>query len=299
MQQTVTLSPEIRLMRLAFDGVTDVAAHAPDLADLARAHEPALARIRALGQAHDHGAPSTAADVAAHFDRLAALDPDLAVAAYSFGDAALLADFTHEVVAVAGAWTALGGDVLDFGCGAGRIAAALVRHGARVTGVDVSAAMIAIARARVPGAAFVLGDGATLPLPDAAFDLALAVDSFPFLVQTGRDRRAARRDRARAAAGRAVARVQLDLRRSWRGGRAHRRVAVHFGARARAAVRALGRDRVSAGAVSGDVGRSEWEALWAADPRATPFQHPAWALPHAARFAGEIRYASARGRMAR
>ena len=185
MQQTVTLSPEIRLMRLAFDGVTDVAAHAPDLADLARAHEPALARIRALGQAHDHGAPSTAADVAAHFDRLAALDPDLAVAAYSFGDAALLADFTHEVVAVAGAWTALGGDVLDFGCGAGRIAAALVRHGARVTGVDVSAAMLAIARARVPGAAFVLGDGATLPLPDAAFDLALAVDSFPFLVQTG------------------------------------------------------------------------------------------------------------------
>ena len=47
--------------------------------------------------------------------------------------------------------------------------------------------------------------------------------------------------------------------------------------------------------MSGDVGRSEWEALWAADPRATPFQHPAWALPHAARFAGEIRYARARG----
>jgi len=42
--------------------------------------------------------------------------------------------------------------------------------------------------------------------------------------------------------------------------------------------------------------RPEWEALWERDPRATPFQHPAWVIPHAARFAGgEIRVAAARG----
>jgi len=40
--------------------------------------------------------------------------------------------------------------------------------------------------------------------------------------------------------------------------------------------------------------RAEWKALWEADPRATPFQHPAWAIPHAAVFAGEVRLAEAR-----
>lgn len=40
--------------------------------------------------------------------------------------------------------------------------------------------------------------------------------------------------------------------------------------------------------------RPEWEAVWAADPCATPFQHPAWAIPHAAVFAGEVRVAQAR-----
>ena len=34
--------------------------------------------------------------------------------------------------------------------------------------------------------------------------------------------------------------------------------------------------------------RPEWEALWAEDPRATPFQHPAWVIPHAAVFAGTV-----------
>lgn len=40
--------------------------------------------------------------------------------------------------------------------------------------------------------------------------------------------------------------------------------------------------------------RPEWEALWNADPRATPFQHPAWACSHAALFAGELWVAEAR-----
>lgn len=40
--------------------------------------------------------------------------------------------------------------------------------------------------------------------------------------------------------------------------------------------------------------RAEWGTLWSTDPRATPFQHPAWAIPHAAVFAGEVRLAEAR-----
>lgn len=41
--------------------------------------------------------------------------------------------------------------------------------------------------------------------------------------------------------------------------------------------------------------RPEWEALWLGDPRATPFQHPAWAIPHAQVFAGgDIHLATAR-----
>ena len=40
--------------------------------------------------------------------------------------------------------------------------------------------------------------------------------------------------------------------------------------------------------------RPEWEALWAADARATPFQHPAWAIPHAAVFAGKVKIAERR-----
>jgi SAM-dependent methyltransferase len=65
-----------------------------------------------------------------------------------------------------------GRQILDAGCGSGPLAAALRDRGATVTGVDSSAAMLALARRR-------LGDGASLhladlrdPLPfgDGAFD---------------------------------------------------------------------------------------------------------------------------------
>lgn len=171
-------------MRLALGGVVDIAEHAPDLARLAEAHGPALDQIRALARTHDHSGPSTPKTIAAHFDRLAADNPDLAVAAYSFGDPELLAGFTREVISVAAEWTDVAGDVLDFGCGAGRVAAGLVGRAASVTGVDVSMQMLGIARARIPAVRFVGSDGHNLPFPDAAFDLVLAVDSFPFLVQT-------------------------------------------------------------------------------------------------------------------
>ena len=45
------------------------------------------------------------------------------------------------------------GDVLDAGMGPGRLLAALERRSWRVSGVDVSAEMLALARARLPEAA--------------------------------------------------------------------------------------------------------------------------------------------------
>jgi SAM-dependent methyltransferase len=61
--------------------------------------------------------------------------------------------------------------VLDAGCGAGHLAAALVDRGASVVGLDASSEMLRYARDRVPPASFVRGDlAATLPFGADAFD---------------------------------------------------------------------------------------------------------------------------------
>ncbi len=65
--------------------------------------------------------------------------------------------------------------VLDAGCGTGTFARALAGQVAELTGVDVSEEMLAEARRLVPAARFVGYDGARLPFPDGAFDLAVAV----------------------------------------------------------------------------------------------------------------------------
>jgi SAM-dependent methyltransferase len=73
-----------------------------------------------------------------------------------------------------------GASVLELGCGAGRIAFALAERGFRVTGVDISPAMLAKAEARLRAApaevsarvAFRRGDMTALSFP-GAFDLVL------------------------------------------------------------------------------------------------------------------------------
>ena len=69
-----------------------------------------------------------------------------------------------------------GRDVLDAGCGAGWYAERLVDAGARVTGVDASAAMVGHARRRVGDrVAFHVHDlAAPLPFADASFDVVLS-----------------------------------------------------------------------------------------------------------------------------
>lgn len=71
--------------------------------------------------------------------------------------------------------------VLDVMTGTGAVAAEVVGRAGRVVGVDVSAGMLAQARTRVPGAAFVRGDATALPFPDGAFDVAVCAAGVFFL----------------------------------------------------------------------------------------------------------------------
>jgi SAM-dependent methyltransferase len=77
------------------------------------------------------------------------------------------------------------GDALDAACGTGRFSARLAARGHRVVGVDSSAAMLDVARTKVPNGAFHVGKLDDLPVPDASVDLvlcALALSHVPDLV---------------------------------------------------------------------------------------------------------------------
>ncbi|HEY6969724.1 MAG TPA: class I SAM-dependent methyltransferase [Candidatus Angelobacter sp.] len=65
------------------------------------------------------------------------------------------------------------GMVCDLGCGGGQLAASLLRAGYDVIGMDLSAAMIAIARKRAPGARFIQGSVADVDLPACAAAIAI------------------------------------------------------------------------------------------------------------------------------
>lgn len=69
---------------------------------------------------------------------------------------------------------------LDVGCGAGMAAQVAAALGASVSGLDASANLIAIARERVPGGAFTVGELERLELPDASFDLVTGFNSFQY-----------------------------------------------------------------------------------------------------------------------
>jgi ubiquinone/menaquinone biosynthesis C-methylase UbiE len=74
-------------------------------------------------------------------------------------------------------------DVLDFGCGSGDIALNLSEHGYRLTGYDLSEAMIAEAeRADHTGRVHWLTSGSAIfPFEDATFDVVVASSVFEYL----------------------------------------------------------------------------------------------------------------------
>jgi SAM-dependent methyltransferase len=199
------ISAPVALMRLLLEGRPAATVTARLAA--AAAAEPALGPLLALAQAEQDGlltiermlragaihaeqsdAATAIAESRAMFDRLVRISPEASVAAYSLGDPALLAAATGELVEWLRAQGLLAGrpDILDLGCGIGRLAAALAPEAGSVLGLDISPAMIAEARARHPGLRLETCSGSDLAgLADACCDLILAVDVFPYLVQGG------------------------------------------------------------------------------------------------------------------
>ncbi|WP_406855053.1 class I SAM-dependent methyltransferase [Alsobacter sp. KACC 23698] len=143
---------------------------------------------------HDVAAEEAGAAVARWaktFDQLAADRPEAGVALYALGDPALLAAASAEIVDALAGWGLLGPDraVLDLGCGIGRLTGRLASRCGLAVGADVSGGMLAEA-ARRSGpdrrASYVQVTGRDLrAFRDEAFDLVLAVDVFPYLVQAG------------------------------------------------------------------------------------------------------------------
>ncbi|GAA2555062.1 MULTISPECIES: class I SAM-dependent methyltransferase [Streptomyces] len=67
------------------------------------------------------------------------------------------------------------GDVLDLGCGTGSLSLLAADQGHRVTGIDRSPAMVALAREKLAGrdAVFLVGDAATPPVGERRYDAVL------------------------------------------------------------------------------------------------------------------------------
>lgn len=125
------------------------------------------------------------------FDWSVQQSEEASVALYSLGNPELLERATAEIVSQLGRWGVISADseVLDIGCGIGRLLVALAPRVKRVVGLDVSAEMVKAAQRRcaaLDNVAVIKGDGHGLAdLPDSSFDLAIAVDSFPYLRQSG------------------------------------------------------------------------------------------------------------------
>ncbi len=199
-----SISPQVALARLLLAGADAAAIRAavqaarpdpptPPWQALASLLEGRAARLdRLAGEivqtGSDHTALGGVDGIAAFFDRAVSHSPEAGVALYSLGDPAILQAATAEIVdwLRAGHLLPAAGDVLDLGCGFGRVAAALARHCRSVLALDVSAGMVAEAQRRYGGLAglrFAQTDGSSVP--PGPFDLVLLVDSMPYVVQAG------------------------------------------------------------------------------------------------------------------
>jgi SAM-dependent methyltransferase len=86
-----------------------------------------------------------------------------------------------------------GTKLLDMGCGAGRFCRIAADRGAQIAGIDATAAFIEIARKRVAGGDFRVGDIEHVPWLDDSFDVVTGFNSFIFALDIRRALREARR----------------------------------------------------------------------------------------------------------
>ena len=73
-----------------------------------------------------------------------------------------------------------GETLLDAGCGAGGAAVLAAGRGVRVSGFDCSEALLDLARARLPGAEWRVGELEEIPFAEASFDAAMAINTLQF-----------------------------------------------------------------------------------------------------------------------
>lgn len=122
--------------------------------------------------------PGKALDMKGDWDRRAATNAEFFIATHDDPSAeGFRASGQRDVAAFFdGLWHLLGKDrrVVDVGCGIGRMDEFVAPLVQRLVGVDVSGEMVRKAKLRLAhldNVEFVEGDGFTLPLPDAAFDV--------------------------------------------------------------------------------------------------------------------------------
>jgi SAM-dependent methyltransferase len=197
-----TISPPVTIMQLLIETEDVASARAAvkgvdELEQLIVANAEGCERIAAMLRA-DVDSPTPAGSVEegiAFCERLfnwsVQQSEEASVALYSLGNPRLLELATSEIVSQLRAWGAVTKDtaLLDIGCGIGRLLVALAPEVRSATGIDVSAEMVKAARRRCAlysNVTVMKGDGRGLgELADAAFDVAVAVDSFPYLRQSG------------------------------------------------------------------------------------------------------------------
>jgi SAM-dependent methyltransferase len=106
--------------------------------------------------------------------------PRPAWSAVNPGNRAAAAELVGAVLAASEPQLRGGGDLLDCGCGTGRLLGALAAVGVapeRLFGVDVDPARVAAAGRRVPGATAIVGDARALPFEGQAFDAVFLIVS--------------------------------------------------------------------------------------------------------------------------
>ncbi len=83
--------------------------------------------------------------------------------------------------------------LLDVGCGAGMACQIAAGRGAVVSGFDATEPLLEVARERVPGGDFQVGEMERLPYDDDSFDAVVGFNSFQFAADPGNALREARR----------------------------------------------------------------------------------------------------------